>query len=118
MSGRWWRWVVVVLLAVGVCVVAIDAIRRCETLNTFTRGMGTPDNPTPVENRRAETNLWYLMGLAVGTASGAAVVSCMLLIRVQLRRSRYTLDELVAGITDQNRHPETDWGPDVGREVL
>ena len=34
------------------------------------------------------------------------------------RRRRYRLSELVAGITPQNRHPETKWGPDVGREIL
>jgi len=27
-----------------------------------------------------------------------------------------TLEELVAGITPENRHEETDWGPPVGRE--
>ncbi len=29
---------------------------------------------------------------------------------------RYTLEELLEGVTDENRHPETDWGPPVGRE--
>jgi antitoxin MazE len=28
-----------------------------------------------------------------------------------------TLDELLAGVTADNIHPETDWGPAVGREV-
>lgn len=28
-----------------------------------------------------------------------------------------TLEELVARITPDNRHDETDWGPPVGREV-
>lgn len=28
-----------------------------------------------------------------------------------------TLEELVAGITPENRHEATDWGPPVGREV-
>ena len=28
----------------------------------------------------------------------------------------YTLEELVARITPENRHGETDWGPPVGRE--
>ena len=27
-----------------------------------------------------------------------------------------TLDELLAGITPENRHDEVDWGPAVGRE--
>jgi antitoxin component of MazEF toxin-antitoxin module len=29
-----------------------------------------------------------------------------------------TLKELVKGITKKNRHPQIDWGPDVGREIL
>jgi hypothetical protein len=29
-----------------------------------------------------------------------------------------TLEELVAQITDENRHEEIDWGPPVGREIL
>ena len=32
------------------------------------------------------------------------------------RRGRYTLAELLAGITKENVHGETDWGPAVGRE--
>ncbi len=31
--------------------------------------------------------------------------------------SRPTLEDLVQGITEENRHPETDWGRPVGREV-
>jgi antitoxin MazE len=30
---------------------------------------------------------------------------------------KYTLEELVSQITPENRHPETDWGPPVGKEV-
>ena len=30
---------------------------------------------------------------------------------------RYSLDELVQGITAKNQHRETDWGKPVGREV-
>ncbi|MGE3405104.1 MAG: AbrB/MazE/SpoVT family DNA-binding domain-containing protein [Vicinamibacterales bacterium] len=29
---------------------------------------------------------------------------------------RLTIEELVKGITPENRHPEVDWGPPVGRE--
>ena len=29
-----------------------------------------------------------------------------------------TLEELVAQITPENRHGETDWGPDVGKEIV
>lgn len=38
---------------------------------------------------------------------------------VRLRKPRHkpTLEELVARITDENRHGETDWGEPVGAEV-
>jgi antitoxin MazE len=39
------------------------------------------------------------------------------IVRKKRRGRRYTLDELVAGITPENRHPEVDWGPPVGDEV-
>lgn len=32
-------------------------------------------------------------------------------------RKTYTLDELLAGITDENLHEETDWGRPMGKEV-
>lgn len=40
--------------------------------------------------------------------------------KIELRRAERipTLKELVAQITPENRHPETDWGPDVGREKV
>ena len=31
-------------------------------------------------------------------------------------RSKLKLDDLVAGITPENRHEAIDWGPPVGRE--
>ncbi len=34
-----------------------------------------------------------------------------------VRRSKYTTEELLAGVTDDNIHPETDWGLPVGKEV-
>lgn len=33
-------------------------------------------------------------------------------------RPRYRLAKLVAGIKPGNRHPETNWGPERGREIL
>ena len=32
-------------------------------------------------------------------------------------RPRYTVDQLVSGITRKNRHRETDWGAPRGKEV-
>jgi hypothetical protein len=34
------------------------------------------------------------------------------------RTSPFVLEELLEKVTDENRHPEIDWGVDVGREVL
>lgn len=34
------------------------------------------------------------------------------------RRKRYTLDELLKGVTPEKVHPLIDTGPDVGREML
>jgi antitoxin MazE len=40
--------------------------------------------------------------------------------RIELRRAERvpTLEELVSRITPENRYPDTDWGPDVGREEI
>lgn len=32
-------------------------------------------------------------------------------------RRRYSLEKLINGITEENRHPEIDWGPSVGNEA-
>jgi antitoxin MazE len=37
-------------------------------------------------------------------------------IVLRSRRRKYTLEELVSGITSRNQHEETDWGPPQGRE--
>lgn len=37
--------------------------------------------------------------------------------RTRRRKRRYSLNELVAGITPNNRHEEIDWGPPVGNEA-
>ncbi|MGE3956485.1 MAG: AbrB/MazE/SpoVT family DNA-binding domain-containing protein [Vicinamibacterales bacterium] len=38
-------------------------------------------------------------------------------IVIRPARTRYSLDELVGGITKANRHDETDWGGPAGRET-
>ena len=40
--------------------------------------------------------------------------------RIVLEKSKHPktdLKALIAGITPENRHQETDWGPPVGREI-
>jgi antitoxin MazE len=38
-------------------------------------------------------------------------------IVIRPRPKRYSIDELVEGITPKNRHGEVDWGKRVGKEV-
>jgi len=73
-----WRsllWVVALTLTACVVCVAVDAALRATDIgSTLTRGMGTPDNPSLWEERAAERNMVYLLGLTVGLASGVGVV--------------------------------------------
>ncbi len=39
------------------------------------------------------------------------------LLVVRVVDKEYTLEELVAGITPENRHEEIDFGPPVGKEI-
>jgi antitoxin MazE len=54
------------------------------------------------------------LGFEEGMVLDVSVVDGGLLLRH--RAKEYTLEELVAGITPENRHGETDWGEAVGRE--
>jgi antitoxin MazE len=58
------------------------------------------------------------MGAGVGKAANMEVRDGKLIVEVAKprRKRRYTLEQLVAGITPENRHPELDWGPPVGNE--
>jgi antitoxin component of MazEF toxin-antitoxin module len=35
-----------------------------------------------------------------------------------VRKRKYTLEQLLAGVTKENRHAAIDWGPSVGKEIL
>lgn len=54
--------------------------------------------------------------LREGTAISISVLEGKLVITPQ-RRKKYTLDELLEGMSPENFHPETDTGVPVGREV-
>jgi antitoxin MazE len=56
------------------------------------------------------------LDLREGVDLDIAVVAGGILLRPS-RPPRYTLDELVARITPENVHGETDWGEPVGREA-
>ena len=55
-------------------------------------------------------------GLTAGRTIEVDIVEGKLVLRPDPDAKRL-LDELVAKITPENRHGETDWGPPVGREV-
>ena len=58
------------------------------------------------------------LGASDGKAAEMTVSNGKLVIEIARRRKRrYALDELVAGITPDNRHDETDWGRPVGKEA-
>ncbi|MGH6779574.1 MAG: AbrB/MazE/SpoVT family DNA-binding domain-containing protein [Bradyrhizobium sp.] len=60
------------------------------------------------------------IGASDGKAAEMTVSDGKLLIKVarpRQRKRRYSLDELVAGITPDNRHEEIKWGPPVGNEA-
>ncbi len=40
------------------------------------------------------------------------------IVLTPVSRRAYSLEELVTAITDENRHSETDFGPDVGNEAV
>lgn len=56
------------------------------------------------------------VGLSVETPVEISLQEGKLVIE-PVPEEEFTLEQLVAGITDENRHPETDWGPPVGNEV-
>lgn len=57
-------------------------------------------------------------GAREGKAADLTIKDGTLIVSIPKRRKRkYTLEELVAGITPENRHEELEWGPPVGNEV-
>jgi antitoxin MazE len=60
------------------------------------------------------------VGIGQDSAVDVSVVDGKILVAPvteSVHRMHYTLEELMAGVTDENIHPETDTGPSVGKEV-
>ena len=61
------------------------------------------------------------VGAVEGKRAELTVENGALVVRVPAgqarKRRRYRLEDLVADITPENRHPEINWGPPVGNEV-
>jgi antitoxin MazE len=58
------------------------------------------------------------IGAVEGQAVDMTIENGSLVVKVTTRkRRRYTLEQLIDSITEENRHGETNWGPPVGNEV-
>jgi antitoxin MazE len=59
------------------------------------------------------------VGAAEGKRAEMTVENGVLVIKVSKlkKRRRYNLEHLINGITEENRHPEIEWGPPVGNEI-
>ncbi|WP_341525969.1 AbrB/MazE/SpoVT family DNA-binding domain-containing protein [Nostoc sp. UHCC 0302] len=66
---------------------------------------------------RIPQNLAKEINLAEGSEVDISVVDGNLVVKPRERRKRYSLDELVKGITSENLHAEVDSGLAVGKEV-
>lgn len=47
-----------------------------------------------------------------------AVVDGKIIVEPEKKKPKYTLEELLEGINEDNIHSETDWGEPVGKEIL
>jgi antitoxin MazE len=59
------------------------------------------------------------VGASEGKSAEMTVEDDALIVKVARpkRRRRYSLEELIEGITPENYHSEVDWGPPVGNEA-
>jgi antitoxin MazE len=60
------------------------------------------------------------IGASVGKTASMEVRDGKLVVELAKRRRRprrYTLEQLVSGITPENRHSELEWGPPLGDEA-
>jgi antitoxin MazE len=59
------------------------------------------------------------MGASEGKRADMTVEHGALVVKIVKPRTRrrYRLENLIAGITEENRHSEIEWGPPVGDEV-
>lgn len=56
-------------------------------------------------------------GLKAGDAVSIVTSQEGIVIRKVRQRPKYSLKELVSQITEENRHPATEWGDPKGREI-
>jgi antitoxin MazE len=57
-----------------------------------------------------------IVGLTEGREVELVVEDGRLIVKTT-RQRKYTLEELLAQVSEENRHDEVDWGPPMGNEV-
>jgi antitoxin MazE len=60
----------------------------------------------------AELNLSENSTVDLRVEDGKLIIAPM-----QKKKWKYSLEELLAGVSEENIHPETDWGSTVGEEL-
>ena len=58
------------------------------------------------------------LGATEGLAADITINDGRLILTPTKQRKAYRLEDLLAGITPENLHPETDTGPDIGVEIV
>jgi antitoxin MazE len=67
---------------------------------------------------RVPTGLLAELNLSENSAVDLRVEDGKLIIApMQKKKWKYSLEELLAGVSAENIHPETDWGSAVGEEL-
>jgi antitoxin MazE len=68
---------------------------------------------------RLPASIAHEMGLKEGTEIRlTADAKAIKLVPIKSPARKFTLGKLLSGITPENQHGETDFGPDVGAEVI
>lgn len=57
------------------------------------------------------------LGVRAGQSVDLTVEQGALVVRILSEQKKYRLEDLVSGITEENRHSEADFGLDVGKEI-
>ncbi len=58
------------------------------------------------------------LGARAGQSVNLTVDNGALVVRILLEQKKYRLEDLLAGITDDNKHAEVDFGPLYGKELI
>lgn len=81
-------WIVAFALTIAVGFSAVDTAHRATTLGVFVEGHGEPVRSPPEAFKAAEWNVVYLLGWAVGVATGIGLSAAVWLLWRLVRSHR------------------------------